>query len=256
MTPRRISIAEPVTEVRRVPIRENGELLVDFLALSSELRLDRPRFAYRRETLLRQTAAEGLVRANETLLRLGIRIHVVEGWRAPMIQRRMYQSTWRRFQERHPEWSEHRLKRVVNQFTAPLDPRVPPPHTTGGAMDLMLYTIDGVPLDVQSPYGTTDHAGFITAAPNLTDEARRNRAILVETLATEGITNYPSEYWHFSYGDQGWAYRGGHEAALYGAIEPPGWSPQSEDVRDDPLEPVGPEEGPRTVASPFQRKPL
>ena len=45
-------------------------------------------------------------------------------------------------------------------------------------------------------------------------------------MSSTGLTNYPSEYWHWSYGDQGWAYRGGHPAALYGMIEPPGWTTQ------------------------------
>ena len=35
-------------------------------------------------------------------------------------------------------------------------------------------------------------------------------------LLEGGLTNYPSEYWHWSYGDQGWAYRTGANQALYG----------------------------------------
>lgn len=232
----KISLAEPVTELRRIKIRENGEPLVDFLQLGPELRLDRPRFHYRRETMLRQSAAERLVRANDRLLSQGFRLHVVEGWRAPFIQARMYRSTWQRFRERHPEWSDHRMTRVVNQFTAPMNSRVPPPHTTGGAMDLALYTLDGTVLDLSSPYERFDYHGFPLAAPGLTDEVRRNRDTMAEALALEGITNYPSEYWHYSYGDQGWAYRGHHEHALYGPIEPVGWEPRAEDMRDDPLE--------------------
>jgi D-alanyl-D-alanine dipeptidase len=50
-----------------------------------------------------------------------------------------------------------------------------------------------------------------------------------------GITNYPSEYWHWSYGDQGWAYRGGEPNALYGAITPAGWTPAPEDESDEAL---------------------
>lgn len=236
MSLKKPSLAEPVTELRRIPIRENGEPLVDFLELGPELRLDRPRFHYRRETMLRRSAAERLVRANERLLAQGLRLHVVEGWRAPFIQARMYRATWRRFEEKHPEWSHHRLTRVVNRFTAPMNHRVPPPHTTGGAMDLALYTLDGEALDLNSPYEIFDHHGFPLAAPGVSDEVRRNRDTMAGALAAEGITNYPSEYWHYSYGDQGWAYRDGHEAALYGPIEPLGWEPNPRDVKDEPLE--------------------
>lgn len=236
MSSRKISLAEPVTELRRIKIQENGEPLVDFLQLGPDLRLDRPRFNYRRETMLRQSAAERLVRANERLLSQGLRLHVVEGWRAPFIQARMYRSTWQRIKEKHPEWSDHRLTRVVNTFTAPNNRRVPPPHTTGGAMDLALYTVDGTPLDLQSPYERFDYHGFPLLAPGLNDDVRRNRDTMAEALALEGITNYPSEYWHYSYGDQGWAYRGGHPHALYGPVEPVGWEPRTEDMREDALE--------------------
>jgi D-alanyl-D-alanine dipeptidase len=236
MSERRISIAEPVTELRRVKIRECGEPLVDFLRMCPDLRLDRPRFKYRRETYLRQTAAERLCRANELLLRKDLRIQIIEGWRPPFIQERMYRAIWRQFQTRNPDWSEHRLKRVVNQFSAPNNPRVPPPHTTGGAMDLALCTLDGTALDMQTPYAPQDPASFPFAAPGLASEARRNRETLAEALVEAGITNYPSEFWHWSYGDQGWAYRGGEEVALYGAIEPPGWQPHAADVKDAPLE--------------------
>lgn len=232
---RKISIAEPVSQLRTVPILECGEALVSFLDLDPELRLDRPRFDYRRETVLRQSVAEKLVRANRTLLAQGYRLQVIEGWRPPFIQRRMYRAIWRQFTELHPDWSETKLKRVVNQFSAPMDRRVPPPHTTGAAVDLALYTPDGVPADMQSPYAHNDHRSFPFAAPNLLPEVRANRDRMRDALEAEGLTNYPSEFWHWSYGDQGWAYRGGHDAAIYAAIEPPDWRPCPEDDVDAPL---------------------
>jgi zinc D-Ala-D-Ala dipeptidase len=229
------SKAEPVTELRKVKIVENGETLVDFLKLCPELRLDRPRFNYRRETQLRSTPAEMLCNANLALMKQGFRIQVVEGWRAPLIQKRMYASAWERFNKRNPDWSETKLRRTVNQFTAPMNLRVPPPHTTGGAMDLALTDLDGNPLDVTSPYERFDHKGYFFDAPLLTEEARRNRDVLAEALLKQGLTNYPSEYWHWSFGDQGWAYRGGHPHALYAAVTPEGWLPAPEDVSDAPL---------------------
>jgi len=230
------SKAEPVTELRRVKIVENGEPLVDFLKLCPELRLDRPRFHYRRETLLRQGAAERLRDANLSLLSRGYRIQVIEGWRAPFIQKRMYASTWQWFQRKHPEWSLVKLRRTANQFTAPMNSRVPPPHTTGGAMDLALTDLEGQPLDVMSPFEQREVKGFYFDAPGLTAKARRHRDILAEALLAQGLTNYPSEYWHWSYGEQGWAYRGGHDHAIYGPITPDGWEPAPEDISDAPLE--------------------
>ena len=93
MTDNRISPAEPVSQLRHVKIVECGEELVDFLQLCPGLLFDRPRFRYRRETLLRRTVAEKLCEA-ERLLPNGYRLLVVEGWRPPHIQRRMYRAVW------------------------------------------------------------------------------------------------------------------------------------------------------------------
>ncbi len=229
------SPAEPVRELRRIAIRECGEALVDFLALCPDLLLDRPRYRYRRETLLRRSVAERLCRASR-LLPDGRRLAVIEGWRAPHIQRRMYLATWDWFKARHPDWSDVTLRRVVNRFSAPPDRRVPPPHTTGGAVDLMLADEAGAVLDHCSPYDPFDPHSYPFDAPDLSEAARRTRRILAEALCAAGLTNYPSEYWHWSYGDQGWAYRGGHPCALYGAILPPDWTPAPEDLVDAPLE--------------------
>ena len=151
----------------------------------------------------------------------------------------MYAASWERFQKLHPEWSLTKLRRTVNQFTAPMDSKVPPPHTTGGAMDLALTDLDGNPMDMMSPYEQRDFNGFFFDAPRLSDQVRRNRDLLAEALTTQGLTNYPSEYWHWSYGDQGWAYRGGHVRAIYGPVTPEGWFPAEADVSDAPLVFIG-----------------
>jgi zinc D-Ala-D-Ala dipeptidase len=231
---RRISPAEPVTELRKVRIVECGEPLVDFLRECPHLLLDRPRFNYRRETLLRKSVLEKLCEANESLMRQGYHLRVIEGWRPPFIQRRMYSWSWNRFRQLHPDWSDVQLRRHTNRFTAPMNDRVPPPHTTGGAMDLALYRGEEA-MEMMAPYALRDYHGFSFAAPKLGDVARRNRDILAEALLPVGITNYPSEYWHWSYGDQGWAYRGGHEHAIYGPISPADWVPSAEDDTDEPL---------------------
>ncbi|HLK60615.1 MAG TPA: M15 family metallopeptidase [Chthonomonadaceae bacterium] len=232
-----ISPAEPVSQLRRIRIVESGEELVDFLAFCPELLLDEPRFHYHRETLLRRSVAEKLCRANRALPP-GYHLAIIEGWRAPHIQRRMYRSVWNMIAARHPDWSEVQLKRVVNRFSAPDSVRVPPPHTTGGAVDVMLADASGRLLDHHSPYDAFDPHCFPFAAPGLSETARQTRTLLATALQVGGLTNYPSEYWHWSYGDQGWAYRGGHSHAFYAAITPPDWEPAPEDLTDHPLEPI------------------
>ena len=200
------SIWESVTARRHSPITENNEPLVDFRTQYPELMFAKPHFRYTRATFARASLAQRLMEAEEALRTQGFRLAIVEVWRPPHIQRRMYRTSWLWWKERHPEWGDSQLKRVVNRFTAPVDNlRVPPPHSTGGAVDLSLADINGVLQDMSSPYEPLDPNSFPFAAPRLSAIARANRDRLAEALLRTGLTNYPSEFWHWSYGDQGWA---------------------------------------------------
>lgn len=234
MLRRPISIAEPVTELKHIKIIEQGEPLVDFLENCPSLIMDSPRFRYRRETLVRESVAKMLEQAGQAAISKGYQLAILEGWRPPHIQARMYRGVWNRFKEKHPDWSDVKLRRVVNRFTAPLNAKVPPPHSTGGAVDVFLYK-DGQICDHMAPFGPFDQQSFPTDSPGLAQETIEVRRILRECLLPTGLTNYPSEYWHWSYGDQGWAYRGGHPHALYAPIVPPNWEPDPEDLVDEPL---------------------
>jgi D-alanyl-D-alanine dipeptidase len=205
----------------RVPIRDNGEPLVDFVGLSLRLRYaeHHPAFDFDRVHLVRRRVAEMLVAAAESLPD-GMDLTIVEGWRAPSVQRQMYEQTERDLREQHPDWSPVMLRRMVNRYSAPPEHRVPPPHCTGGAVDLEITTSDGERLDVTSPFAITDRRHNRTDLRGLTPDARRNRDLLVATLTAAGLTNYPAEWWHWEYGTPGWALRAGQPAALYGLIEP------------------------------------
>lgn len=216
-----ISPEEPSSALRKIPIRECGERLVDVTALSPCLYWvpRHPVFAYERARVTREGVARRLVAAAESLPS-GLRLGVVEAWRAPSIQRRMHEETRRRLRAEHPEWDPRYLGRVANRFSAPMDPHAPPPHTTGGAVDVHLADASGAPLEFIRPYELMDPRAAPARAPGLSPEAERNRALLREAMLGAGFTNYPMEWWHWSFGDQAWAYRGGHPEALYGPIEP------------------------------------
>jgi D-alanyl-D-alanine dipeptidase len=61
-----------------------------------------------------------------------------------------------------------------------------------------------------------------TAARNLPWVARRNRQILIGALASVGMVNYPTEWWHWSYGDRYWAFMSRAEHARYEPLDVPG----------------------------------
>ncbi len=44
-----------------------------------------------------------------------------------------------------------------------------------------------------------------THAPDISEEARANRQLLGTVLTAAGLVNYPTEWWHWSFGDRYWA---------------------------------------------------
>lgn len=218
-----MKLEEPISALRRIPILDNGEPLVPFLEYAPALYWvpRHPVFAYERFRVARQGVAERLAGA-AAALPSELRLAVVEAYRAPAIQQAMYEATVRRVREAHPDWRQSHITRAVNRFSARPDPRVPPPHTTGGAVDVHLVTAAGEPVDTVSPYDPFDPRAARTAVAGLSPTAQRNRRLLCRVMEEAGFTNYAMEWWHWSYGEPGWAYRGGHPCAVYGAIEPDG----------------------------------
>jgi D-alanyl-D-alanine dipeptidase len=47
------------------------------------------------------------------------------------------------------------------------------------------------------------------------------RDLLSSVLNEAGLINYPTEWWHWSFGDRYWALRTGRPAALYGPVDLP-----------------------------------
>ena len=100
----------------------------------------------------------------------------------------------------------------------------PPPHSTGAAVDLTIADFNRVALDMG---GRIDEIGSISF-PNyylMTSEDdpnanvwHRRRAFLANVMLNAGFIQHPNEWWHFSYGDQLWAWKSNSSAAIYGAL--------------------------------------
>ena len=94
------------------------------------------------------------------------------------------------------------------------------PHSAGAAIDLTLCADDGTELDLGTAVNASPEqsaGACYTHHPSVPGEARRNRAILAEALSAAGLVNYPTEWWHWSYGDRYWAMATGTSHAIYGA---------------------------------------
>ena len=211
--------AEDQDELDAVPIQECGEPLVDFLALAPSLVFApiHPVFEFPRVHLLRQSVAEMLAQAARNVPG-GLRLQIVEGYRPIAVQRAHFARSLQEAKERFPNADETTLAREAGRYSAPPDAITPPPHLTGGAVDLELIDENGERLDFTSPFEMLDMKGAAMRARGLSPEAEKNRALLRSILEPTGLTNYADEWWHWSYGDNGWALRVGAPCAIYDKI--------------------------------------
>jgi D-alanyl-D-alanine dipeptidase len=78
---------------------------------------------------------------------------------------------------------------------------------------------DNEPYDTTSPF--TRFQSAPTYVYGLMPEAQRNRTVLVEAMLGAGFSNCRDEWWHYSYGDAGWAVRTGRKRCFYGLTDLP-----------------------------------
>ena len=196
--------------ITRIPAIESGEPLVDL----STRDISTPDRQFAREGV-----AERLALA-DTFLPAGIRLHVVEGLRPIESQQEIYDGYRAELERLHPGISDHEVHVLASRFVSPVEVA---PHVAGAAVDLTLIGAHG-PLDLGTPIDATpeqSNGACFFAAAAISREARTNRSLLADVLSAAGLVNYPTEWWHWSYGDRYWALVTGAETALYGPVRVP-----------------------------------
>ncbi len=139
-------------------------------------------------------------------------------WRSFGHQRRLWDDKFAMMQQQYPQRSRAEVMEIVSHFIAPAEKSM---HATGGAVDALIYDVksdrvmdfgnnEGLHLELdQTCY--PDH-------PEISPEARRNRRLLIRLFEDEDFVVDILEYWHFDYGNAGWATDKGVEFARYGVI--------------------------------------
>lgn len=199
-----ILLSDP--RVRAVPVAENGEPLV---RLPHELS---PAGA-----LVRAGLAGRLVAADRRLP-AGVRLRVVEGYRPVEEQRAIIARYDGELRALHPQLDASELERLSSRFVAPVEVA---PHVAGAAVDLTLVDVLGDELDLGTAIDATPEQSdgrCWFAAAGIGADARAHRALLADVLEEQGLVNYPTEWWHWSYGDRYWALTSGASHALYGPL--------------------------------------
>jgi D-alanyl-D-alanine dipeptidase len=202
-----ILISDP--RVVGIPLREIDEPVVDLLDLAPD--------AVGLARLVRRGVRDRLLAAARTLPD-GIGLKVVEGSRASGAQRAIIESYSERLRQDRPAATPEQILHLTSRHVAPLQTA---PHVAGAAVDVTLVGADGRELWMGSALDATPEqsaGACYTGAPGLDATARAHRAMLVTALEATGLVNYPTEWWHWSYGDRYWAHVTGAEHAIYGPL--------------------------------------
>ncbi len=159
-----------------------------------------------------------------------VELYVNEGYRSPELQHTLYHEVFPRLiRSEYPDYIEEQIAARRDQLIAAPEEEQdgsPSPHSTGAAVDIVLRyahpELSYVP-KAQIPMGRGSTAVSTLATPDYfeihqgkggdtnDEQHQRNRRIFywvmrgALTYDDSGLVVNPSEWWHWSYGDQLWA---------------------------------------------------
>jgi len=215
-------IADP--KVLSIPITNTDEPLVNLTEQTEIAYGPSPEIPNNTEyTYLRKSVYEKFRNA-QLLLPKGLHFCLYEGYRSIALQKMIFDKQYANVKTRHPDWTVAQLFAETTKLVSPVinadGSHNIPPHSTGGALDVYLLDDSGKAVDMgihpKDWMQDVDGVLSLTASEMISATAKMNRSIMSHALTTVGFVNYPTEYWHWSYGDRYWAYMTHHPHTLYG----------------------------------------
>lgn len=152
----------------------------------------------------------------------GLTLVVWDGYRPIATQAALYDGYLAELTMVHPDWPADALEEAAARYVTPPSRALaaPPPHLTGGAVDLTLGDADGRPLDLGTHFDAFVPEAGARALEDVPGTARDLRRTLFWAMAGQGFTAYVEEWWHFDHGDQFWGLATGNPAH-YAAADAP-----------------------------------
>ena len=196
-----------VAPIWTVPGDFEGGMYADYIA-------EHPEYdgVYVRSELLQRVelAAKSLANPCKLVVRAG--------HRPIAVQKRLLKECVADYKKDNPGISDAEALEHARDFIS--DPDITlPPHVCGAAVDVeIIDTSTGKYLDFGTAIGDDNDKSFLYYS-DLTKEQKANRLTLTKAMLEAGLASCMTEWWHFSYGDQLWAWFYGEQESLYSPVD-------------------------------------
>ena len=204
--------------IASVPIQDNREEFVDLTIDFPELKFDFDRKNVQKLSknifLARKSVGQKLVEA-QRLLPNGLFLQIKECYRPLWVQKKFWDDYVRHLRVMNSTWNESEISKEASKYLAPIHIA---PHATGAAVDLILVNNTSQPIDMGTEFNASPIHTFgasYTLSQNISDLAKIHRQILIDVMTRAGFVNYPTEWWHWSYGDKYWAFCQQQKLSIY-----------------------------------------
>ncbi|MBT3207078.1 MAG: hypothetical protein HN704_01315 [Bacteroidetes bacterium] len=168
--------------------------------------------------LVREAVHEKIGRISKKLDEQDKKLIIRSSWRSFEHQRLLWEEKVVFMQKEYPKLELEEIKENVSYFIAP---PTKSSHATGGAVDALIYDLKN---DCVMDFGTNEGLNIelndkcYPYHPFIPSQAKQNRALLINLFTEEDFVVDLKEYWHFDYGNAGWAIEKGEEHSIYGII--------------------------------------
>lgn len=199
-------------------IIDSGAPLVSLLHVNFRLIYEQsimPNYQY----LIRAELVEKLGRIANELVKQDKTLVIRSAWRSFEHQRILWERNLGYMKEKFPDKTDQEIHETTSYFIAPPNKST---HSTGGAIDALIFDEKTKQiLDFGSNEGhriTLDKKCY-PHHPDISNLAKQNRKLMLDLFNSEDFVCDLKEFWHFDYGNIGWAIEKGKDFAFYGIIE-------------------------------------
>lgn len=169
--------------------------------------------------MVRDVVAEKISRISKLLDSDNKKLIIRSVWRSFAHQKLIWDDKVASMRKEYPKKQLEEITEFVSYFIAPPSKSM---HSTGGAVDALIYDLKN---DCVMDFGTNDGLNIelndkcYPYHPHIPLKAKENRKLLMHLFEEEDFVVDIKEYWHFDYGNAGWAVGKAKDHAIYGIID-------------------------------------